>query len=101
MHVLQPKYKMVTKRSSLMCKGVKCSTVFFRSVPFLHSVLIFFLLIQMYVTKSCLGFFDPNVEKNYIRTFHPQSDESNLFVFPGDVGLGPLHALCYNLIPVI
>jgi len=27
--------------------------------------------------------------------------KSNLFVFPGDVGLGPLHALCYNLIPVI
>ena len=27
--------------------------------------------------------------------------KSSLLVFPGDVGLGPLDALCYNLIPVI
>ncbi len=26
---------------------------------------------------------------------------SDLFIFPGDVGLGPLQALCFNLVPVI
>ena len=26
---------------------------------------------------------------------------STLYVFPGDIGLGPLHSLCYDLIPVL
>lgn len=26
---------------------------------------------------------------------------SDIYVFPGDIGLGPIHALCYDLVPIV
>lgn len=48
-----------------------------------------------------------NNDKIYIKGFVPDEEigtffvMSDLYIYPGVVGLGPLHALCYNLIPAV
>ena len=54
------------------------------SVPFIHSVYILLLIVQLFSTSPCLGFFNPPIDSIFIKSFRPVSseDESNLFVFP-------------------
>ena len=43
-------------------------------------------------------YYGPIVDTERLARIYVQSDA---YVFPGDVGLGPLHALCYDLTPVV
>jgi len=45
-----------------------------------------------------IKFFGEITDGNKLVSLYLKSD---LFVFPGDIGLGPLHALSFNLIPIV